>query len=490
MALKYANILYVVRFEVWVILLLASLIFPNLKSFGSDDGYRIKFQIKGISDSVCYLANYYGDKTYLDDTAVVDKTGKFTFESDSMLPGGVYIVAGEKNNKYLEFIINNEPRFSVVTDVSDLIGKVKLTGSRENEVFYKYINANISFHKKTEELKSRKRSLGTDSIALKKTDYEIDSLGKSFESLRDGLIKENKDLFVSVLLKAMTEPPTSYLSESAAGIQDSILPYQAYKKHYWDNFDLTDERLLRSPLFHKRMQKYFEQVLFQHPDTISKEADLFIAKLKDNKEVFKYVVWYLTFTYETSKIMGFDEIFVHMADRYYATGQAFWADSATVKSITKRADELRPILIGNSAPNLILLDTASGFKSLYQVEAKYTIVLFYEIDCGHCQNEIHQLKPFTDSTYINLQVFAVCTDTSLVEWKKFIVKNNLKWLNVNGTRSITPDYHQLYNIRMTPTLFLLDENKKIIAKRLKSEQLIPFIENYEKSRQPVKNNNG
>jgi len=80
-------------------------------------------------------------------------------------------------------------------------------------------------------------------------------------------------------------------------------------------------------------------------------------------------------------------------------------------------------------------------------------------------------------------VFAVNTDTSLEKWKKYIVDNDLKWINVNGTRSISPDYHQLYDIRTTPTLFLLDEKKRIIAKRLKTEQLIPFLENYHKNKQ-------
>jgi peroxiredoxin len=181
--------------------------------------------------------------------------------------------------------------------------------------------------------------------------------------------------------------------------------------------------------------------------------------------------------------MGFDEIFVHMVDRYYATGEAFWADSSSVKTLTKRANALRPILIGEKAPELILLDTIGSFTSLHRTDAKYLILLFYESDCGHCKKEINELKEWQTNTFQDVKVFAVCTDTSLVQWKKFIHDNKLDWINVNGTRSFTRDYHDLYDISMTPSLFLLDEKKTIIAKKLKTDQLIPFFENYDKANQ-------
>ncbi|RLD58761.1 MAG: hypothetical protein DRJ05_07475, partial [Bacteroidetes bacterium] len=150
---------------------------------------------------------------------------------------------------------------------------------------------------------------------------------------------------------------------------------------------------------------------------------------------------------------------------------------------TKNANSLRPVLIGNQAPNLILLDTNNSFTAMYKVEAKYTIVLFYEFDCGHCKKEITALKTWEQESEIDFKLFAVCTDTSLVKWRKFIREKEMHWINANGTRSVTQDYHGLYNIQMTPSLFLLDENKKIIAKRLKTEQLQPFLENYDRRRQ-------
>ena len=106
-------------------------------------------------------------------------------------------------------------------------------------------------------------------------------------------------------------------------------------------------------------------------------------------------------------------------------------------------------------------------------------MLFYETGCNHCRKEIAELKAWYPEHPYDLHVFAVCTDTSLADWKKYIAEVDLNWIHVNGTRSITPDYHDLYDIRLTPTIYLLDDRKKIIAKRLKVDQMIPFLENYQ-----------
>ncbi len=445
------------------------------------DGYNIKIQIKGLQDTVCYLANYYGDKTYLADTAKVDTKGKFTFEGDSALPGGIYIVAGQSNNKYFEFIIDREQKFSVYTEAEDINGKIEFKNSTENDLFYDFIRFNMASRIEIETLRKGK-SPGLDADSITKIDNRILELNSDLENYQDRIIIENPGSFVSVMLKAMQEPEVIDVPILENGREDSVYKYQYYKQHFWDNYDLSDDRLLRTPLFHKRLERYFSGVLYQHPDTIITEADIYISKTRDNKEVFKYSVWFLTYKFETSKIMGFDEIFVHMVDKYYLTGEAYWSDSTVVASLSKRADALRSILIGAKAPELILIDTSYTWHSLHYSIADYMILLFYEVDCNHCKNEIDTLKAWYDKNEIGFQVFAVNTDTSLTKWKNYILEKDLTWINVNGTRSITQDYHDLYDIRTTPTLFLLDEKKQIIAKRLKSEQLIPFLENYHQNR--------
>jgi peroxiredoxin len=446
-------------------------------------GYHIKIQITGIKDTVCYLANYYGDKTYLVDTSRVDAKSRFEFTGDSLLPGGVYIIAGQSNNKYLEFIVDQSQNFSITTNVSELSSNVHFEKSEENVLFYDFMKNNMKIRKEIDVEQKSQKHLKDNPDSLEISKQRISQLTFELDSLQNKIITEYNGSFVAVMLKAMQEPEIKEVPILSNGREDSVYRFQYYKAHYWDNYDLTDDRLLRTPLFHKRMERYFKDVVFQHPDSIIVAAEEFINKTRGNKEVFKYSVWYLTYKFETSKIMGFDEIFVYMVDTYYAKGEAFWADSSTVKTMKKHADALRPILIGKKAPELILIDTAGNFVSLQHTIAKYLVVLFYESDCGHCKKEVSELKEWMTTQQLGVQIFAVCTDTSLVHWKKFINTQKLNWINVNATRSVTRDYHDLYDISMTPSLFLLDEKKTIIAKRLKSDQLIPFLEHYDETNQ-------
>ncbi|MCD4697326.1 MAG: DUF5106 domain-containing protein [Bacteroidales bacterium] len=452
-------------------------------AYGSFDKYEISIQLEGANDSVLYLANYYGDKTYLTDTAYMNRKGVFVFEGDSVLPGGIYIIAGQSNNKYFELIVEHDQKFSVQAEMQDVISSAKIKGSEENELFFNYISQTIRTTKALEKLKAERKKYSKGDDLFLKTGLQIKDTELKIQEYKDSLVESDPKSLLAGIIKAMIEVKPKNVPVLENGRKDSIFLYNYYKNHYWDNFDLTDERLLRTPLFHKKLENYFGKVIYQDPDTIVKEADKIIEITRTNKETFKYVIWYLTFKFETSKIMGFDEIFVHMVDSYYAKGEAFWADSSLIKSLTKRAYELHNVLIGNPAKNLILLDTNDRFRSLYHEEAPYIVVLFYEYDCSHCHREIDALKKWYENNEIGFEVFAVSSDTSLAKWKKFVRDKEMTWINVNGTRSVTPDYHHLYDISITPTLFLLDNEKKIIAKRIKTGQLKPFLENYHRNRQ-------
>jgi hypothetical protein len=66
----------------------------------------------------------------------------------------------------------------------------------------------------------------------------------------------------------------------------------------------------------------------------------------------------------------------------------------------------------------------------------------------------------------------------MAKWKEKLIKYKMEWINVNGPRSLTGDYHDLYNVQTSPVIFILDRNKKIIAKRLPADKVKVFIRNY------------
>jgi peroxiredoxin len=443
------------------------------------EGYQIKFRVKGLHDTTCMIANYYGNGTYVKDTLKVDATGRFTFKDKDDLPKGIYLVVITDKN-YFEFIVNNDKKFSMETDINDVYGKMILHDTPENSLFYDYLSYNrkmfeeiMTLNKKKELMKDQK-----DSILL--INEKIAGLNNAIVKYKLDLVKKYPESFVAFFINAMKEPEIPEVPILANGRTDSTFLYRYFKSHFWDGTDFTDDRLLRTPIFHNKLKKYFDQVLIQKPDTIIKEIDLYIEKARPNEEMFKYMVWFATNHYETSEIMGFDKIFVHVIDTYYVTGQASWTNKTVLENLIKKANKLKPLLIGEKAPNMIMLDTNNQLVSMHNLNADFLILLFWDPDCGHCEQELPKLKDFYDNNKekYNLEIFSVCSDTSLVKWKKAIKKKEMNWINVDGPRTLTGDYHEQYDISTTPVLYILNRKKEIIAKHLRTDQIAQFLKNY------------
>jgi thiol-disulfide isomerase/thioredoxin len=196
--------------------------------------------------------------------------------------------------------------------------------------------------------------------------------------------------------------------------------------------------------------------------------------------MFKYLVWYTTWHSENSEIMGFDKVFVHVVDTYYVTRQATWERTSVVENLIKKANRIRPLLIGKIPPNMIMLDTNNQPVSMYSIKSNFLILFFWSPDCGHCEEEIPKMKEFYDKQKdtMGVKIFAVCIDTSLVKWKSAIRKKNMNWINVDGPRTLTGDYHDQYDVSTTPVVYILNSRKEIIAKRLVTDQFLQFFSNY------------
>jgi thiol-disulfide isomerase/thioredoxin len=174
---------------------------------------------------------------------------------------------------------------------------------------------------------------------------------------------------------------------------------------------------------------------------------------------------------------------VNIYDKYFATGEMdFWINDKTKKSIQEYADRLRKSLIGKTGPNLIMQDDKLQKRALYDLKNKYTILYIYDPDCGHCKEETPKLVSFytKNKAKYDIEVYAVSADTSMSKMRDYIKTNNMKWVSVNGPRTYTGPYQDYYDAITTPALFILDQRKKIIAKKIPAEKLEEFFAQYEK----------
>ncbi len=443
-------------------------------------GYEIKVHIEGLRDTGLYLGNHYGDKQYVKDTIRLDQSGWGTFKGPDSLPGGIYLII-LPNKTYFE-IIMNEQKFTIETDTLDYVQHMKITGSLENKLFNEHQKFIIEKSKETQQIKSRldNNKNNKDSVAILKE--KLNTEDKDVKQYRLNIVKEHPTTFMAKIIQTMAEPEVPDAPKDANGvITDSTFQFRYFKAHFLDNVDFGDERLLRTPILQSKIKTYTQQLTVPLPDSIIQSIDTIIIKSRANKEVFKYCVATLANFYETSNIMGYDKVFVHIAEKYYLTKEAYWADSALQAKILERVMKIKPNILGEAAYDIHMPDTALKMHKLYDVKAKYTILVFWDPTCSHCKIEIPKLSAYYDSVKVskNIEVFSVGIESDIELWKKFIRDNKLKWINVSDLYNNT-NFRNYYDIYSTPVIYLLDENKHIIAKRLDTDKVRDFIENEEK----------
>lgn len=444
----------------------------------AQDAYNITVRIKDYKEKSCYLANYYGDKKYIHDTVKITTPGEpIVFKGKEKLKQGIYLVV-LPSMKYFEIIIGDNQKFEIETDTIDFVNHMKVKNSDDNTLFLEYLKYTSKKGVEMEQLNAKYRIQKTKADSMKvaaemqKDDSLVSAYRKTFSQ------KYPKSLLANVF-KAMPEPtvPRGLVQPQS---------YYYFKNHYFDNFDFSDERLLYTPIFHAKIDKYLNQLTPQHPDSINISADFLVGKSRANKEVFKWMVWYLANTYEQSKIMGMEAVFVHVAKEYYCKGEAFWIDSAKLKKICERATHLEKILIGATIPNMILEDSSLRSYYTYDLMAKdkYTILWFWNSGCGHCQKETPELYKVYQKIHETEKVGLITIteerlggkeEPEMKRWKKYLIDHPMDWYNLRDANNYY-DFKDMFDVYATPKLFIIDsKTHKIVAKMIGVEQVEEVI---------------
>jgi len=240
----------------------------------------------------------------------------------------------------------------------------------------------------------------------------------------------------------------------------------------------------------------------QIPDTMIVEAHSLLDQVLQagNKDMFKYMVHHMTYASESSKIMCMDKVFVDLVNSYYRTDMVDWLNEEQLKKILDRAEDLKYTLCGNKAPNITLPDLdQENWVKLHDIEAKYTLICIWESTCGHCKKEMPKLERIYDEwNPRGLEIFAIGNDFEPEPWQEYIREKELtKWVNVsdnpliNAQDSATAliyggvtnleslNFRTTFDVYATPKMFLLDENKNILAKQVGAVQLAEILSQME-----------
>jgi thiol-disulfide isomerase/thioredoxin len=165
-----------------------------------------------------------------------------------------------------------------------------------------------------------------------------------------------------------------------------------------------------------------------------------------------------------------------MIEKYYMSGQAHWVEAENLKRISERAMKLKPLLIGKVAPDINMFRPDQSRLALHAVNAKYTVLYFWDSECSHCKRVTPELKTLSERLKpLGVEVFAVNTEAEREDWLKAIDSYRINaWINVNDPNNRS-GFREKYDLYATPMIFLLDQDKKIVAKRITAEQVDEII---------------
>jgi peroxiredoxin len=450
------------------------------------DGYKVQVKLADTKDTMIFLAHYYAKPLptiYKSDSARV-KNGVFTLESKEKLNGGIYIILLSDHKTYFEFLLDNGDDMTITVETKKLPDGLVFKNSKNNDDFLAYSAFIKQYAAAQQEMqdKVKKAKTAADSEALRK---ELNGSMKTLTGYRRDYVKAHPGALLSTIFNALEMPTVPegkhYLPD---GSIDSMFAYHYYKMHYWDHFNFQDDRIINTPIFDAKLDEYVNKELYPAPDSIEYEAKTMLTKMRGTKDLFKYTLsWYANFAQE-SKIMGMDEVFVWLVENYYMKGDATWLDNETLNKFIDRAMHIAPNVIGNVAPDIKLPDINKTEHALSDVKGKYTLVVFWSPDCGHCQEEIPKIDSMYRSTLKakGMKVYAVRTEGDEKKWQDFITKHNLQdWTNVYDPEKKS-DYVGKYDVYSTPTIYLLDEKKIIIGKKLDHTTIPDVIKMEERKR--------
>ncbi len=454
-------------------------------------GHNIEITLKPYKNTKVYLGTNYGQNRVLADSAILNDASVGYFNGKEKLTPGIYFLVSPKYSILFEFLVDEGQQFKIIADTLSLVD-YKIIGSKDNDIFSSYSKSMNQLGAQRNQLEQAYNSAATTSDSLKYL-QALKKMDTSFKQERQKIITTAPNSMMRFLLDVLQRPELPAIP-IINGMADSTYPFYYVKNHYWDNVVFNDNRLLRTPFFEAKLDEYFKNYVSREPDSIIEEVQYMLTVAKTGKEIYPFLLFKFTNKYISPEFMGQDKVFLHLFQNFFSKGDTVLLNNDSKKAITERAYSIMANLIGNPAPPLNLNTMDNKLFSLYNSPATYTFIAFWDPTCGHCKEEMPRVDSFYTKNWKQLgaQVIGVNTNVKeLASWKQFITEEHFDtgWMHVYQTEAAlnaevnagkATTIRQLYDVFKTPTFYLLDKDKKIIAKNLTVDQFHDFLQAQQK----------
>jgi thiol-disulfide isomerase/thioredoxin len=450
-------------------------------------GHNIEITLKPYKNTKIYLGTNYGQNRVFADSTILNESSLGYFKGKEKLTPGIYFIVSPKYTILFEFLVDEGQQFKIIADTLNL-GDHKIIGSKDNDIFNAYSKSMNQLGAQRSQLELSYNSAASMSDSLKYL-QALKKIDTSFKQERQKIITSAPKSMMRFFLDVLQRPEVPAIP-IIKGKADSTYPFYYVKNHYWDNVVFNDNRLIRTPFFEAKLDEYFKNYVSREPDSIIEEVQYMLTVAKTGKEIYPFLLFKFTNKYISPEYMGQDKVFLHLFQNFFSKGDTVLLNNESKKAITERAYSIMANLIGNPAPALDLNTIDNKLFSLYNSPAKYTFIAFWDPTCGHCKEEMPRVDSFYTNNWkkLGVQVIGVNTNAKeLAAWKQFITEQHFDtgWTHIYQTEAAlnaeinagkATTIRQLYDVFKTPTFYLLDKDKKIIAKNLTVDQFHDFLQ--------------
>ena len=437
---------------------------------------KIEVTVDGLSSGTAFLIGFFQGQNYRLDSASINANGRMVFQRQEPYPSSlVYVVLN--NNQNFQMLIDEDQEFKMSTQLSDLNGAMKVEGSVSNQLLYEAAAFEATIRQKTQANRRQLDAISPNDPLYQELMAKREALTKERLDYLNGMFEKHPNTFFTAFKKAGQNPDIQLSDyKKPNGEPDTSAWVYNYRTKFWDDVNLYDERLMYTPVIPNKLKRYINELTPQRPDSINTAASFLIDKVLDSPEYFKYFANWVTMNYDPkeSTLMDAQAVYVHMIQNYFTKELAFWSDSMNTYGLQQRAYEMAASLVGKQGPDVVSTDIDGKQRSIYEIKAPYIIVYMYNPTCEHCAVETPKLVSFyKEWKKKGVEVFGIAIDTNDKEWRDYVAKNKMEWINVYD--STNKSIYAKYFVDVTPEIYVLNPERTIIAKNLKVEQIEQMI---------------
>ena len=259
---------------------------------------------------------------------------------------------------------------------------------------------------------------------------------------------------------------------------------QAQNSHFWDGIETFDGTTDKNPILASQIDFYFDKLVAPFPDSITLEINRLVERTHSNSDLRDFILWHLLEKYRHPEYMSQDQVFVYLYDNYFSQLEIKDLNAANLALIRDKAETFRQLALFNLAPNFVISDSVD----LQSVESEYTVLFFYDHDCDVCRQEMQELDSVVlehpEVTVLAIDMNPDSSSDSSVDSSgkssgRFEIRPQGNWdlkspIQYHRRIANPSELIAIYDIETTPLIYVLDRDKRIIAKKIRAQQ-IPLV---------------